>query len=126
MVVMLGFGSQANAQTASNLKQQLIEGCATANKSCPIDLGEGIVMTAVKYSEPNCVFNFLTNFDDEQIQMINLMSDTMSDVMLESLGDDSGTKSLLNLCKQSKTNMLIVFRNKSGSNANIIIPYSKM
>lgn len=88
------------------------------NANCPEDMGDGDVLESVTLDGEKVVMSFLSNFTDEQLEIVSQMSDQVA--------HDPDFEELFEVCKAVKCDFVMRFTTPQGKQAEIYVPYTKM
>lgn len=126
-VFVMAFASaQKPNQAVTGNKVTLVAMIKKANVECPYDCGDGLIFESVRYVDPNVVFNFKGNFTKTDFKYLEENSDQIYDAFVEVLKETPECAKVVNLCKRSHSNMVLVFKNSAGQQCEVKVDYTKL
>lgn len=128
--LLISLMSVAVAQTPNRLvtgnKVTLVAMVKKANAECPYDVGDGMKAESVHYIDPNVVFTFSGNFTKSDFTYLQDNSEQVYDAFVKLLKETPECTKVINLCKSSHSNLILVFKNKEGRKFELTIEYTKL
>lgn len=129
-VLLLSIMSFAFAQTPEQAvtgnKVTLVAMVKKANAQCPSDVGDGMALESVRYIDPDVVFTFTGKFSKSDFDYLKQNSDQVYDAFVKILKESPECGKLITICKNSHSNLLLVFQNKSGQKFELKVDYTKL
>lgn len=126
-VFVISFASaQKPNQAVTGNKVTLVAMIKKANAECPYDAGDGLTFESVRYVDPNVIFNFKGDFTSNDFKYLEENSDQIYDAFVKVLKETPDCAKVVNLCKRSQSNMILVFKNNAGQKYELKVDYSKL
>lgn len=107
-------------------KVTLVAMIKKANAECPYDCGDGLTFESVRYVDPDVLFIFNGNFTKSDFKYLEDNSEQIYDAFVQVLKDTPECAKVVNLCKRSQSNMILVFKNKAGQKCEVKVDYTKL
>ncbi|MCM1452231.1 MAG: hypothetical protein NC102_08225 [Clostridium sp.] len=107
-------------------KVTLVAMIKKANKDCPYDVGDGMTAESIRYVDPDVVFTFLGDFSKSDFAYLEQNSGQIYDAFVKVLKESPDCSKVINLCKSSHSNLILVFKNKAGQKFDLKVDYAKL
>ncbi len=124
--VMTFASAQKPDRSVTGTKVTLVAMIKKANKECPYDVGDGMTAESIRYVDPDVVFTFNGKFTKSDFAYLEENSDQIYDAFVKLLKETPECAKVINLCKSSHSNLILVFKNNSGQKFELKVEYSKL
>lgn len=118
--------AQKPNQAITGNKVTLVAMIKKANAECPYDAGDGLTFESVRYVDPNVLFVFNGNFTKNDFKYLEENSDQIYDAFVKVLKETPECAKVVNLCKRSQSNMILIFKNNAGQKCEVKVDYTKL
>lgn len=120
MVSLLAFNT-----AWADAREDLLAAVKVANDACPQGDDE-LVLKSVKVEDNDLVYTYVMDVSKAELDMVKIMEGEVIESIADDLRHDEVTKSLLDLCKAAKCNLVVRFSNSQGQYVDLKLPNSKL
>jgi len=124
--VMALASAQEPDRSVTGTKVTLVAMIKKANAQCPYSVGDGITAESIRYVDPDVVFTFNGKFTKSDFAYLEENSDQIYDAFVKTLKETPECAKVITLCKSSHSNLIIVFKNKTGQKFELKVEYTKL
>lgn len=126
LAVMAFASAQKPDPTITGNKVTLVAMIKKANAKCPYDIGDNMVAESMHYIDPDVVFTIKGNFTKSDFAYLEANTDQIYDAFVKALKETPECAKVLNLCKSSHSNLIMIFKNSAGQKYELKVSYTKL